>query len=194
MRHVFTVFLCTLGSVGCGSSVTVHQDRGPSETEPAPVPEPDPTAACPSDPGPPPPDAVACVGQVPEGTVDEDGAEAIFARAVHEADHILFALEDIDGSFDDTTDDGFMVGALVRPPAGSPCAVVRFVCWTGGHGGFGPTGLHGQATLVFEDGGVEMAGRLGLVESGALQGAPYADVQATIDGVDVAGTVDDFEL
>ena len=31
--------------------------------------------ACPSDPGPPPPDAVACVGQVPEGTVDEDGAD-----------------------------------------------------------------------------------------------------------------------
>ncbi|MEQ9325137.1 MAG: hypothetical protein RIF41_38580, partial [Polyangiaceae bacterium] len=113
MRHVFTVFLCTLGSVGCGSSVTVHQDRGPSETEPAPVPEPDPTAACPSDPGPPPPDAVACVGQVPEGTVDEDGAEAIFARAVHEADH---GARGSRGRTDELADHESIVGRVVERP------------------------------------------------------------------------------
>lgn len=193
MRHVLVMVSCALTSVGCGSSVTVHDDGATTEPGPLPMPDPDPAAACPSEPGPPPSDAVACVGQVPEGAVDQQGAEAIFARAAHEADHILFALEDIEGAFSDTTDEGFMVGELARPPGGSPCAVVRFVCWTGGHGGFGSTGLHGQATLLFEDGGVEMAGRLGLVESGALDGAPYADVQVTIDGIDVAGTVDDFE-
>ena len=147
---------------------------GPEPT--TPVPTSGPAVVCPDAPAGPPAGVEECEGQVPDGVADADDAEAIFWRGVHEAEHLLEDIEELDGIFEETSDSGYMFGELWRSSDASACAVVRFGCWTGGHGGFGPTGLHGVATLRFDEGQVEVTGRLGLVELDALSGAPCADV------------------
>jgi hypothetical protein len=91
------------------------------------------------------------------------------------------------------TDSGYAVGRIARDEStGRACVRVAFACWTGGHGGFGPSALDGHAEVLVDTDTLEARGELGLNEGGALSGAPSADVWVHIEDASVQGTVGDF--
>lgn len=151
----------------------------------------------------PPEDAGPCAGRVPAGDVDDVQAEAIFGRATHELDHLGDVVQGraLDGGLferdgDDIwalTDSGYVVGRIAREDStGRACVRVAFACWTGGHGGFGPSALDGRADVLVDLETVEARGELGLTEGDALTGAPSVDVWVHIEGPNVEGTVGEF--
>ena len=153
----------------------------------------------------PPADAAPCPGSVPAGGLDVVQAESIFGRTTHEVGHIAdlargdaagTGLFEIDG--DDITalrDFGYVAGHISREVGSNrACVSLSFACWTGGHGGWGPSALDGRAEVLVDGDVVEARGALGLTEGGALSGAPSAEVWVHIENASVEGSVGSFEF
>jgi hypothetical protein len=195
------VLATSLSSGACGPDVAADDTQGGE----GPVDETaDPWQLCDAATIPEPPaDAGPCPGGVPAGALVGEAAGWIFGRAMHEIDHIgevvYPGVEDpglfeIDGDeLRALSDSGYVVGRIAREGGtGRACVRVAFACWTGGHGGFGPSGLDGRAEVLVDDETVEARGELGLVEGGALSGAPSAEVWVRIEGASVEGSVGEF--
>jgi hypothetical protein len=153
----------------------------------------------------PPADAGPCSGSVPAGELDAMQAEYIFGRTTHEVDHIADlvrgdagenGLFEVDGDdIQALTDSGYVVGHVAREEGTDrACVRLSFACWTGGHGGWGPSALDGRADVLVEDDLVEARGALGLTEGDALTGAPSAEVWVHIENASVEGSVGAFEF
>ena len=198
-----------LGMLGCGAEVTVydeadsHAEEHPERPGSGPV---DPWAFCPDAWFPAKPaDAMSC-GEVPDGELQAEQAEQIFARMIHEVDHIAEllgtdssgagGLYELDGDRLVGVNGGGWVDGVVAQDADGErtCASLLLVCWTGGHGGFGPSALDGTLQIQLEDEVVQAHGEVGLVEGGALVGAPAVAVEARIVDGAASGTVGSFEL
>jgi hypothetical protein len=199
-----------LGMLGCGAEVTVYDEADSHAVEhperPASGPV-DPWAFCPSAWVPAKPaDAMSCAGAVPYGELQAEQAEQIFARTIHELDHIAELLgtgsSDAGGLFEldgnrlvGVNGGGWVDGVVAQDAEGErTCASLRMACWTGGHGGFGPSALDGMLQIQLEDEVVQAHGKVGLVEGGALIGAPAVAVEARIVDGAASGTVGSFEL
>lgn len=155
--------------------------------------------------GEPPKDVMPCPGGVPEGQPDGTQAEWIFGRAVHEVGHIVAVVRDgkgdggvfeLDGDeIQAAIDVGYVVGHVARGDTSTrACVALSFACWTGGHGGFGPSALHGSAEVLIDGETVQARGQLGLTEGAALTGAPAAEVWMELDDASAQGTVGRFEF
>jgi hypothetical protein len=144
-------------------------------------------------------------GSVPSGVMDEPQASAVFQRASHEVGHIVSVLNappgDAPGDFLTIEGDSISAdrdgealrGTFVRDAAtGKVCAAIRFGAWTGGHGGWGLSALDGTMYVLIEGTATRAQGSVGLVESGALEGAPVAEVHVEHDGELLSGDVGEF--
>jgi hypothetical protein len=149
----------------------------------------------------PPDDAGACAGGVPAGEIDDVQAEAIFGRTTHELDHLRDVMQGVDTSLfeldgDDIsarTDSGYVVARIQRDDGTArACMQVTFACWTGGHGGFGPSALDGRVEALVDGDGIEARGELGLSDGEALAGAPAGELWVRIDDGGVEGDVGAF--
>jgi len=193
-------FAATLGLVLLGCTSVAIEDDGDTVAEPEPSPDdplPDWTGACPAPAGLEelePSLIGSCSNQPAEGSLTLQNAEDILYRVVHEAGHMSSAMTATDdglftwtydgGEMLATTDDGFAIGLVTdRPTADSEaCAVVELRCWTGGHGGWGPSALAGVAFMevTVEAGEVThvrvASDAMWLVEAQPLSGTPRTTV------------------
>lgn len=153
----------------------------------------------------PPAEAGPCSGSVPAGELDATQAGSIFGRTTHEVGHVAdlvrggaaeTGLFESDGDdIQALTDSGYVIGHIVRDEGTErACVSLSFACWTGGHGGFGPSALDGRADVLVDGAVVEVRGGLGLTEGGALSGAPSAEVWARIEDASIEGSVGAFEF
>lgn len=203
----FAIAILGLAGPGC-ASIRIADDDGETAEEPLPdtdEPEPDWTAACPasSELGPVDPGALGgCSNQPLEGALTLQNAEDLLYRVVHESGHLASLVAGSEGGlvswtedgahFTASTDDGFLAGALPADWDGDAgaCAAVEFGCWTGGHGGWGPSALAGVALIeiTVSDTAVTRvriaSDSLWLVESGPLSGTPRTAVTVDLALVD----------
>ncbi len=213
--------------IGCASTRIADDDGIADDGEgdggieqPLPETEPDWTASCPTlaeleevDLG----AFGACSNQPLETALTQQNAEDILYRVVHESGHIaslvagsggdLFTWTDGGAHFFASTDDGYLVGALPEAWDGESgaCAVAEFDCWTGGHGGWGPSALAGVALIdtTLAEGFVThvriVSDSLWLVESGPLSGTPPAAVAVDlvlVDGeiLELSATIGEYRI
>ncbi|NUP11813.1 MAG: hypothetical protein HOW73_37675 [Polyangiaceae bacterium] len=149
-----------------------------------------------------------CSNDPRTGALTQEDAENLLGVLVHEATHLsalaagqdggLFTWTSTDGStFAGELDSGYVSGRFSTPVledgATTTCAVIEFGCWTGGHGGWGPSALAGVAfiTVTMKDEVVthiQIDGdSLWLVESEPLSGTPKTPVDVDVV-FDDAGT------
>lgn len=131
----------------------------------------------------------------PDGPLTQESASAIFMRTVHESRHLFDRIDAGEsGPFEDVDDLGFMRATLDATDPEAGCISLRFSCWTGGHGGFGLSALHGSAIVTRTNTSAQIEGVLGLVEGDALQGAPGVQVSITVTAEDQSGSVGGFQF
>jgi hypothetical protein len=199
-----TASLLTIATFGCTSIRIADDDSESGDDVSDPLPgsdEPEWTAACPASSALEEVGSAAlgdCSNQPLEGALTLQNAEDLLYRVVHEAGHLASLVAGSEGGlatstedgthFEAFTDDGYLTGALPSgwETADSSCAIVEFGCWTGGHGGWGPSALAGVALIdiTLADGVVTRvrvaSHSLWLVESGPLSGTPPTAVSADI--------------
>ncbi len=220
-RFASWLFACSLtaGALGCASVVLVEKDddvddgsaggetdgtaAGGHRDDPT-EPVPPWTSACPPPSDLVPPDHGGACSNAPDGGVlSLQDAEDLLFRLTHEAGHIAGLAVMIDsapftsepgGAFAAQNDDGYAIGQWGPPEGDSTCAAVELRCWTGGHGGWGPSALAGAALISVdvEDGVVTrvriQSDSLWLVEDGPLAGTPKTQVSVEMEIA--AGEVD----
>lgn len=103
-----------------------------------------------------------CIEGVDGPPVDASMASELLYRLLHEGTHhaqrvqahaaAMDELGTVAFDYEDTTDDGALAaeGQVTLEPFGSLSSQheVEFVCYTGGHGGFGPVALDGRVEIV----------------------------------------------
>ncbi|MFT7580638.1 MAG: hypothetical protein ACI9MR_002311 [Myxococcota bacterium] len=138
-----------------------------------------------------------CDGGFLDGPLEAHHASDLVARLWHEALHLRALvlgesasnglwLNAENGYLGASEDHGFVVGR-VGPSCETTtrCVSVSFGCWTGRHGGFGPSALHGGGTITVVETGtsstLRVTGQFGLLDGDAFLGTPLVDVDISAD-------------
>lgn len=162
----------------------------------------------------------SCDGAFTQAGPTEDDARHIYGRLIHEVGHVrdvmltgaesgvIRQVDDGRRHLEGMVDHGFMSGIVRsqdRKDGIASCATLRFECWSGGHGGFGPSALEGDVRVIVEEPAdasnptMRITGAVGLVESGPLQGTRQMDVDiaaqlSQTDGWIGEGTIGGFPV